>query len=93
MTVNTVDEVKVQLMSRILCVSHISARKAETLLGFYNGGFNIWIEGWKPEQKEHAEVRACVCTASLTPNGGNPPTSLPSSQPVLQLSGLSCQSL
>lgn len=80
MTTDTVDKVKVQLMSRILCVSHISARKAETLLGFYNRGFNIWIdihERWKPEQKEGAEVRACIFTAPLTPNVWDNPLSLP----------------
>lgn len=92
MTVDTVGKVEVQLMSRILCVSHISARKAETLLGFYNWGFNIWIslhEGWKPEQKEDAEVQACqhlwhqMC--GIVPEPFSPPTPLaPASSPALR---------
>lgn len=89
MTIDTVDKVKVQLMSRILCVSHVSARKAETLLGFYSRGFNIWIdihERWKPEQKEDAEVRACVFTAPLAPNVWDTSSSPPpqASSPALR---------
>lgn len=79
MTVDPVGKIKVQLMSRIFCVSHISARKADTLVGVYNWGFNIWIslyEGWKPEQKEESEVRACVFTAPLTPNVWDNPAPL-----------------
>ena len=58
-----------KLLSRTLSVSQISTKIAETLLGIFKKGFNMWIylyKCWKPEHKKDAEVCKFLITTLLT---------------------------